>query len=383
MNEPIAVAPAAPGALGQDVAPELLMRYLDALGRWRDQRRRELDELDAAALNSPEGAAVTGDITLSMALWKAVSDRHDLLLATWNSGRVGPTERRQLATLIWGRLEQQPGANSSLAVSLPEASRLSDSLASSLRARLRIDGADPDHANRLRALRAQIERIRDQLAVIPEQMRATAGGRLDGLDRRLDDVVDRSKRGSDIGGLIGTLEADAALTERDLIVGAAQGAQTAGQRVQVEQLREELIAKGKAVQALADKAAATVRQAPRLAVPDVTALGPVPTGQGELTAYADRLALVERALGQAHAAYAAALEHQGDLATRQSEVTTASESLSTQVAADLAPLRAAVEQAQQASPVDLQRIEALVAAQQAYLSVMRRSSGAASPGGES
>ncbi|MCE1180194.1 MAG: hypothetical protein LWW86_14375 [Micrococcales bacterium] len=382
MNEPIAVAPAAPGALGQDVAPELLMRYLDALGAWRDQRRRELDELDAAALSSPEGASATGDITLSMALWKAVSDRHDLLLATWNSGRVGPTERRQLTTLIWGRLEQQPGANSSLAVSLPEASRLSDSLASSLRARLSIDGADPDHANRLRALRAQVERIRDQLGVIPEQMRATAAGRLDGLDRRLDDVVDRSRRGADIGGLIGTLEADAALTERDLIVGAAQGAQTAGQRVQVEQLREELIAKGKAVQALADKAAATVRQAPRLAVPDVTALGPVPTDPGQLTAYADRLGLVERALGQAHTAYAAALEHQGDLATRQSEMTTAGEALSAQAAADLAPLRAAVEQAQQASPVDLQRVEALVAAQHAYLSVMRRS-GAASPGGES
>ena len=42
---------------------------------------------------------------LSMALWKAVADRHDLLVATWDSGRVGQAELERLSTLVWGRLD--------------------------------------------------------------------------------------------------------------------------------------------------------------------------------------------------------------------------------------------------------------------------------------
>ena len=62
-------------------------------------------------------------------------------LATWDSGRVGVRERERLATLIWGRLDAAstppgrsgdqhgvPGSGSALAVSLPEACRLSDAL---------------------------------------------------------------------------------------------------------------------------------------------------------------------------------------------------------------------------------------------------------------
>ncbi len=74
-----------------------LLRYLDALGAWRDQRKAELDELDAAALEAPDADALTDDVLLSMALWKAVADRHDLLLATWDSGRVGTAERERMS----------------------------------------------------------------------------------------------------------------------------------------------------------------------------------------------------------------------------------------------------------------------------------------------
>ena len=61
--------------------------------------------LDEAALAAPDAAAYTGDLLLSMALWKAVADRHDLLVATWDSGRVGQTELERLSTLVWGRLD--------------------------------------------------------------------------------------------------------------------------------------------------------------------------------------------------------------------------------------------------------------------------------------
>src|SRR3712207_9477563 len=100
-------APDAPGRMGVEVSAQQALVYLEQLGQWRDARRAELDQLDQAALQSPNGAAATGDITLSMALWKAVSDRYEQLLTTWDSGRVGPTERLRLATLIWGGLRSE------------------------------------------------------------------------------------------------------------------------------------------------------------------------------------------------------------------------------------------------------------------------------------
>ena len=105
-----ATAPAAPGRLGKPLAPEDALGYLAALGTWRDERKAELDVLDQAALDASDGAAFTGDLMLSMALWKAVADRRDLLVATWDSGRVGTTELERLSTLIWGRLDAARGA---------------------------------------------------------------------------------------------------------------------------------------------------------------------------------------------------------------------------------------------------------------------------------
>ena len=157
-------APPAPGSLGADVPAEELLAYLDALGTWRDRRRAELDELDEAALRSPERAALTNDILLSMTLWKAVADRHDLLVAAWDSGRMIAQDRMRFTTLVWGRLETEAGASSALAVSLPEACRLSDSLAASLRRALGLDGGAAGMEHRVRDLRASIERIRDLVA---------------------------------------------------------------------------------------------------------------------------------------------------------------------------------------------------------------------------
>ena len=155
-----------PGRLGAPLDPRAAAGYLEALGRWREDRQRELDQLDQAALAARDGAQLTGDIMLSMALWKAVSDRYELLLATWDSGRVGQAERERMASLIWGRLDatpdpsvlarvsQQaptPGGAAGLAVSLPEACRLSDALVSQLRVRLALDPSGTEITDRLQA----------------------------------------------------------------------------------------------------------------------------------------------------------------------------------------------------------------------------------------
>jgi hypothetical protein len=392
-----AITPTPPGRIGAAISPEDALHYLEALGAWRDQRKGELDLLDEAALNQPDAdsatgtagsTGVTGDIMLSMALWKAVADRDDLLLATWDSGRVGQTELERLSTLIWGRLDATldprlaqrpdvPSSSGALAVSLPEAMRLSDALAASLRARLSLDPTDADLTGRVRQLRAQLERVRDLVSAEPQDIRDGLSHKLAKLDTRLGEMVDKAKRGADVGGLVGPLEADAARTERDLIVGSATRAEAARDVTRARQLRAELEARGAAIRDLAALCVASVNPAPRLAVPDVAALGPVPQTAAEVGAYLARMARVSRALNLAHAAYSTALDERSELRGRlEAYAVKASRlggngGLSAAGAGgdgdDLGELFRRAEEALNAEPADMARARALVAAHQAYL----------------
>lgn len=399
-----AVSPDPPGRIGAAISAQDALHYLEALGAWRDQRRAELDLLDQAALNAPEGGSasgvtgLTGDVMLSMALWKAVADRHDLLVATWDSGRVGQAERERLSTLIWGRLDATldprlaqrpdvPSSSGALALSLPEAMRLSDALAASLRARLSLDPADADVTNRLRALRAQLERVRDLVAAEPHDTAEAFSRKLTKLDGRLGDMVARAKRGADIGGLVGPLEADAARAERDLIVGSATRAEAARDVTRARELRAELEARGAAIRDLAARCVAAVNPAPKLAVPDVAALGPVPQALAEVGAYLARLATVSRALNFAHAAYATALDERDELrarleayaikATRAPGYDAASGTGSSGRGAndDLGELFRRAQDVLHDEPADMARARALVAAHQAYLASRSTPSG--------
>lgn len=363
VGTPVTTAPAPPGTIGRPVPAKELLNYLDALGDWRDRRHAELDELDQAALQSPDADALSGDVVLSMAVWKAVSDRYELLLMSWDSGRVGPTESERLSTLIWGGLDTGAG---SLAVSLPEACSLSDALAASLRARLALDPGDADLAARLRQLRAQVERIRDLVDREPAGTRDSSIATLNELDRRVADLAERAKRGADVGGLLGPLELDAARNERDLIVGGANRRERAADVARARAVRTELDALGQAVRALADRCIAAVTPAPRLAVPDVTALGPVPNTASELESYLTRLDAVRRALGQAQSAYGSALERRDELAARLDAYQVKATSTG-RASEDLAELYRRGREVLDAEPVNLVRLGALVAAYQTYL----------------
>jgi len=383
-----ATAPAAPGRLGQPLVAQEALRYLEALGEWRDQRKAELDLLDQAALEAPDQTAFTGDMLLSMALWKAVADRHDLLLATWDSGRVGQTELERLSTLVWGRLDatmvSRPGASTAatpagspaaaaLAVSLPEACRLSDALAASLRARLGIDPSQADIQARVRTLRASVERVRDLVDREPAQAHAAASSVLARLDARVADVLSRVQRGADVGGLLGPLEHDAARAERDLIVGASNRRADAHDEARARALRAELEARGAALRDLAARCVAQVAPAPRLAVPDVSALGPVPTDPVAVDAYLVRLDAVGRALTVAQDAYASALSERDELRGRLGAYAAKAASLRAasgsdlDAAGDLEELERRGVDTLDREPVDLDRARALVAAYQAYL----------------
>lgn len=326
------IAPPAPGRMGEALDPTAALAYLEALGRWLTDRKNELDQLDKAALASPEAASLTHDVMLSMALWKSVSDRETLLRTTWDSGRVGRVERERMASLVWGRMDATvdpalvarsaavpsvAGSAGGLSVSLPEACRLSDALAAQLRVRLAFDPSGLVTADRIRQLRAQLERIREQTGLEPAGDRQVDAARRQAqLGRRLSDVADKAGRGGDVGGLLGPLEIEATTYERDLIVGAAERREAGAKLDRVRAVRADLEVRETALRTLVDACVSAVDPSPRYAVPDVDALGPVPNTAAALDAYLTRLGQVSRALTHAQDAYGAALGGRDELASR-------------------------------------------------------------------
>ena len=378
-------APVAPGRLGAPLETGAAEAYLDALGRWRDDRRRELDQLDGAALASADGPLLTGDIALSMALWKAASDRYDLLVATWDGGRVGSVERERLASLVWGRLDAtldrslvgQDGAPvAGLTVSLPEACRLSDALAAQLRVRLGLDAPGDEAVARVRQLRSQLERIRDQLELEPPARRAEAVRREAELAGRLDRLVEKAGRGVDVGGLLGPLEADAATFERDLIIGAARRREAMATVTRARALRADLETREAALRTLVEQCVAAVDPAPRYAVPDVEALGEIPNTSTALDAFLHRLEQVGRAMTVAQEAYTRASVEREDLASRLDAYAAKARAIGLADHPEVARAYRAAREELDRRPARIAIATQLVGLYQGYLSAVQRSAGA-------
>ncbi len=385
-------APTAPGRLGEALDPAAVQTYLAALESWLRGRRVELDDLDVAAQRATRSGQLTADMTLSMALWKAASDRYQLLFATWDGGRVGRTERERLSSLVWGRLDatldrsalpsgQASGAGSGLALSLPEACRLSDALASQLKTRLELDPAADEYARRVKDLRAQLERLRDQVGLEPRAARPDAERTLQGLVTRTDDVASRAERGGDVGGLLGPLENDAARFERDLIVGNAQRRDTRDQAAAAEELRADLVAREGALAQLARRAVRVVSPAPRNAVPDVSALGPVPSTEAELAAYRQRLDRVAAAMSLAQGRYAAALAERQELVDRVDAYAAKAAAVGVAGLSDVVAAQAQAREVLTREPAPIPVAQHLVAAFSAWIDWSASESAPAAPTG--
>ena len=371
---PSPTAPTAPGGLGQVPQPFAIKEYLEGLEAWVRGRRHELDQLDAAALAAGRGRETGADIALSMALWKAVSDRYQQMWAVFDGGRILGPERERIAALIWGRLDAAGGMGAagaghtaSMAVTVPEACKLSDALAAQLRTRLALSpGADRATA-RIRDLRAQCERLRDQVALEPATARDAVVERLAGLMARVEDAAARAGRGADVGGVLGPLEHEAAVFERDLIVGNAR---RRGARAQVAEARTQLAAlteRAAVLSEVARRCVATVEPAPRYAVPDLSALGPVPSTPDDLEPYLDRLGRVAQALTIAHEAYAAALAEHTDLLALLDAYVAKARALGVADRDDLAASEEDARAVLQRRPAPMAVARALVTAYQTWL----------------
>jgi hypothetical protein len=353
-----------------------MAEYLDRLTAWRDQRRRELDRLDAAALAAAAGPGAgpdsTADVTLAMALWQTVASRTDDLLRTWDGGRVGAVELAALSAAIWGRTHAATAAGGSASstasgVSLPEACRLSDAVTSQLRQRLALGAGDADTTELLTALRAGVERIRDLVRQAPETERAAAFERLERLDRRLRDATERAGRGADVGGLLGGLQSEAATCERDLIVAAARARDDQRDHSRAVAWRAELAERASAVGALVDRCVAEVTPAPVLGVPNVAALGDVPDDPAAVDVYLGRLGAVDRALDHVERAYGAPLAELADLEGLLGATDAQAAARGRAALPEVAALAQVAAGLVAARPVDLLRLRALVAAYRVLL----------------
>jgi hypothetical protein len=346
-------APAAPGTLGAPVGVQEAMTYLGLLGAWITQRRAELDDLDATILASPDRAQLTNDMMLSLSVWQAIKTRYDLLLTTWDSGRVGPTEQLRLSALIWGRLDDTvpdptvPAptsvAISGLSVSLPEACRLSDALAGQLRSRLNRSPQSDQLAGRLRDLRAQVERLRDQAKLEPPATQPAVVAQIEDISAHTDDLVGKADRGGDIGGLLGPLEIRAATMERDLIVGNTKRRRAQDKLARARELQAALERRETSLGDLVARTVDAVTPAPKYAVPNVNALGGVPSSASQLDAYLGKLESVSKAMQVVEDAYSRALDQRASLVTRLAQEVGTAEQSGVAGDADVAALARLVE----------------------------------------
>ncbi len=223
------------------------------------------------------------------------------------------------------------------------------------------------NAARVKDLRASLDRLRDQVALEPDSGRARAQQTWDDLAVRIKDVTERLQRGGDVGGLLGPLENDTALFERDLIVGGAERRDTRDRAAAAAELRDDLLARSAALQQLAASCVEAVDPAPNYAVPDVGALGPVPDSPRDLDAYRARLGRVGDAMNLAHASYADALGARDDLVARLDALTLKASARGLASHRDLAAAEATAREVLARRPCPVAVATALVEAYEAWV----------------
>lgn len=345
--------PTPPGRLGQAATREELLDFLAALEEWLGRTRGALDRLDDVAQRAPDAAKHSPDVVLAMALWQALRNRADEMIAEWDSGRADTAARERISTHIWGRL-----GSGALDVTLPEGARLVDALIGQLREQLAIDPSTTAMVARLRQVRAEIVRCEDLARAMADP---EAIERVEALAQRQSRLLSEASRGADVTGPLGEIEADAARAHRDLLVATARSGELRRDRDRAVELRDALAERRPVLLDLQARCSREIARPPKLAVPDVTRLGEPPEQRAELDAYLARLDAAARAVDAAEHAYTAPLRERASLRYRLAQA----QSNAQAHGRDASPtVRAGWQEATDAvttSPCDIDLARALVA----------------------
>jgi hypothetical protein len=316
----LATPPGAPGSLTAPASPRAILAYLDELLRWRYDLKTVLGSLDRRAQVSSAPDTFTGDLTLALALSESIDRRTDELIRVWDGGRVSEKELARIAQLMWGRLPDALGNPS--AFSLSEATTLAAALEARLVARLDADTiAGSGAADRIGPLRETLARCRDLVATLGRH-----GGEAEALTGQLDAALHRHAGPAVLGAEVGPIADAAELLERDLIKETSLRASVARDTARLAARIAELAGIEAEVRSTAERCRDKILNPPRLAVPKVAALGPVPpipdgpdapgtwkALYAALTAYRERLDRAADALAEAGRRYAAPLAERAEL----------------------------------------------------------------------
>lgn len=316
----LSAAPTPPGSLTAPAGARSVLAYLDELRRWRDDLRTAVDALDRRTQVSSAPDTFTSDVTLLMSLSESIDRRTDELIRVWDSGRVTENELAQLAQLMWGRLPDPLGNPS--AFSLSEATTLAAALESRLATRLDADKiAGSGAADRIGPLRETLDRCTSLAATLCRR-----GGEAEALSEDLDRALAADAGPQALGAEIERLADAAELLEGELIKETSLRASVERDTADLVARVAELSATAAGVRATAARCREKIADAPRLAVPDVTALGPVPpipdgpeapgawtAARATLDAYSEHLDRVGAALAEAARRFAAPLAERAEL----------------------------------------------------------------------
>jgi hypothetical protein len=316
----LATPPSAPGSLTTPAGARSVLKFLDELRHWRDDLKTALGSLDRRAQVSSAPDTFTGDLTLALSLSESIDRRTEELIRVWDSGRVTEKELARIAQLTWGRLPDPLGNPS--AFSLSEATTLAAALEARLVARLDADTiAGSGAADRIGPLRETLARCHDLAATL-----ARHSGETEALTHQLEAALGGNAGPAALGKEVARI-ADAAETlERDLIKETSLRASVGRESASLAARIAELAAIETQVRTTAEKCRDKIATPPRLAVPDVAALGPVPpipygpdapgawkATQAALTAYRERLERAAAALAEADRRFTAPLTERAEL----------------------------------------------------------------------
>lgn len=320
VSSPLAPPPTPPGSLTDPPTASEVLAFLDGLRVWGDELRQALASLDRRAQVATTPAAFTADLTLALSLWESIDRRYQELAQVWDSGRVLAKELAHIAQLLWGRLPDALGNPS--AFSLSEATRLASALEDRLDGQLDADAiAGSGAADRIGPLRETLDRCRQVAETLGRRC-----GEADELAAQLDAALAAGGGPAVAGAAISRLADAGERLERDLIKetalrtsvqseSAGLAARIAGLQVIEQQVR-----------AAADECRQKIVGPPRIAVPDVTVLGPVPeipdgpqeqgawhAAEARLDAYRARVDQVAAALAEAGRRFEAPLNERAEL----------------------------------------------------------------------
>jgi hypothetical protein len=316
----LATPPTAPGSLTAPAGTRSVLKFLDELRRWRDDLKTALGSLDRRAQVSSAPDTFTSDLTLAMSLWESIDRRTEELIQVWDSGRVTEKELERIAQLMWGRLPDPLGNPS--AFSLSEATTLAAALEARLAARLDADTiAGSGAADRIGPLRESLARCHDLAATL-----ARRSGEAETLADQLEAALGRGAGPAALGREVARIADAAEILERDLIKETSLRASVGRESASLAARISDLAAIETQVRATADKCRDKIAAPPRLAVPDVAALGPVPpipdgpdapgtwkARQAALTDYRERLERAAAALAEAGRRFSAPLTERAEL----------------------------------------------------------------------